>query len=65
GVPLTGPEVFPEIIGRRGLLEQYSAVVHAHGVLTRNGRDMVSCVHDTKDNDRAVAAFSALIDLLE
>jgi glutamate-1-semialdehyde 2,1-aminomutase len=65
GVPLTGPEAFPEVIGRRALLEQYSAVVHAHGVLTRNGRDMVSCVHTTKDNDRAVAAFSALIDLLD
>jgi len=65
GVPLTGPEVFPQIIERRGLLEQYSAVVHAHGVLTRNGRDMVSCAHTTKDNDRAVAAFSALIELLD
>jgi len=65
GVPLTGPEMFPEVIARRALLEQYSAVVHAHGVLTRNGRDMVSCAHTTRDNDRAVKAFSALIDLLE
>jgi glutamate-1-semialdehyde aminotransferase len=65
GVPLTGPEVFPEILFRRGLLEQYSAVVHAHGVLTRNGRDMVSCVHTTKDNERAVKAFAALLDTLE
>jgi glutamate-1-semialdehyde 2,1-aminomutase len=64
GVPLTGPEVFPEIIGRRALLEEYSAVVHANGVLTRNGRDMVSCAHTTKDNDKAVAAFTALIDTL-
>jgi glutamate-1-semialdehyde 2,1-aminomutase len=65
GVPLTGPEVFPEVLFRRGLLDHYSAIVHAHGVLTRNGRDMVSCAHTTRDNDRAVAAFSALIDLLE
>jgi len=65
GVPLTGPEVFPEIIRRRGLLDEYSLVVHANGVLTRNGRDMVSCAHTTKDNDRAVKAFSALIDCLE
>jgi len=65
GVPLTGPEVFPEILVRRGLLEQYSAIVHAHGVLTRNGRDMVSSAHTTKDNDRAVAAFGALLDVLE
>jgi glutamate-1-semialdehyde 2,1-aminomutase len=65
GVPLTGPEVFPEIIARRALLEEYSAIVHANGVLSRNGRDMVSCSHTTKDNDRAVAAFTALIDALE
>jgi glutamate-1-semialdehyde 2,1-aminomutase len=65
GVPLTGPEVFPEVIMRRGLLEQYSAIVHANGVLTRNGRDMVSCAHTTRDNDRAVAAFSALIDTFD
>ncbi len=65
GVPLTGPEVFPEVLARRGLLEQYSAVVHAHGVLTRNGRDMVCTAHTTKDSDRAVEAFSALIDLLD
>ena len=65
GVPLTGPEAFPEIISRRGLLEEYSAIVHAHGVFTRNGRDMVSCAHTTKDNDRAVKAFSALLDTLE
>jgi len=65
GVPITGPEVFPEIISRRSLLEGYSAIVHAHGVLSRNGRDMVSCSHTTKDNDRAVTAFGALIDVLE
>jgi glutamate-1-semialdehyde aminotransferase len=65
GVPLTGPEVFPEILTRRALLDEYSLVVHGNGVLTRNGRDMVSCAHTTKDNDRAVMAFSALIDALE
>jgi glutamate-1-semialdehyde aminotransferase len=64
GVPLTGPEVFPEILHRRGLLDGYSLVVHANGVLTRNGRDMVSTSHTTKDNDRAVKAFGALIDML-
>jgi glutamate-1-semialdehyde 2,1-aminomutase len=65
GVPLTGPEVFPEIISRRALLEEYSLVVHANGVMTRNGRDMVSSAHTTKDNDRAVKAFAALVDALE
>jgi glutamate-1-semialdehyde 2,1-aminomutase len=65
GVPLTGSEVFPEIIFRRGLLEEYSFVVHANGALTRNGRDMVSCSHGTRDNDLTVKAFDALIDALE
>ena len=65
GVPLTGPEVMQEIIGRRAMLEQYSFIVHAQGVLTRNGRDMVSCSHTTRDNDKAVRAFSCLIDFLE
>ena len=65
GVPLTGPEVFPQIIARRALLDDYSLVVHANGVLTRNGRDMVSCSHTTRDNDKAVKAFAALIDALE
>jgi glutamate-1-semialdehyde 2,1-aminomutase len=65
GVPITGPEVFPHILQRRAMLDEYGMVVHANGVLTRNGRDMVSCRHTTKDNDRAVAAFAALIDALE
>ena len=65
GVPLTGPEVFPEIISRRGILDEYSMIVHANGVLTRNGRDMVSCSHTTKDNDTAVKAFAALVDTLQ
>jgi len=65
GVPLTGPEVFPEIIARRGILEEYSMMVHANGVLTRNGRDMVSCAHTARDNDTAVAAFTALVDSLQ
>ncbi len=64
-VPLTGPEAMQEILFRRGLLEQYSMIVHASGVLTRNGRDMVSCTHTTRDNDAAVKAYGRLIDALE
>jgi len=64
-IPLTGPEVFPLIVSRRAMLEEYAFVVHANGVLTRNGRDMVSCSHTTRDNDRAVRAFEALIGMLE
>jgi glutamate-1-semialdehyde 2,1-aminomutase len=64
-VPITGPESMAEILHRRGLLEEYSMIVHAHGVLTRNGRDMVSCTHTTRDNDAAVKAFGHLIDALD
>jgi len=65
GVPLTGPEAMPEIIHRRAILDEYSALLHAQGVLSLSGRDMVSCSHATKDNDKAVQAFSTLIDSLE
>ncbi|HTP58325.1 MAG TPA: aminotransferase class III-fold pyridoxal phosphate-dependent enzyme [Spirochaetia bacterium] len=63
-VPITGPEALSEIMLRRGILEEYSMIVHAHGVLTRNGRDMVSASHTPADNDAAVKAFSALLDSL-
>ena len=61
-VPITGPNALQEIMFRRGILEQYSFVVHANGVLTRNGRDMVSVSHTNADNDKAVQAFAALLD---
>jgi len=63
-VPITGPETLNEIMLRRGILEEYSMIVHANGVLTRNGRDMVSASHTPADNDAAVKAFSALLDAL-
>jgi glutamate-1-semialdehyde 2,1-aminomutase len=65
GVPLTGPEAMQEIIHRRAMLEEYSFMLHAQGVLSLNGRDMVSCSHTAPDNDKAVQAFSTLIDSLE
>jgi glutamate-1-semialdehyde aminotransferase len=64
GVPITGPEALSEIMLRRGILEEYSLIVHSRGVLTRNGRDMVSASHTNHDNDSAVEAFSALLDCL-
>ncbi len=64
GVPISGPEALPEIMMRRGILEEYSLIVHSRGVLTRNGRDMVSASHTPKDNDRAVQAFAALLEHL-
>jgi glutamate-1-semialdehyde 2,1-aminomutase len=63
-VPITGPDALNEIMLRRGILEEYSMIVHANGVLTRNGRDMVSASHTKADNDAAVKAFSELLDCL-
>ncbi len=64
-VPLTSPQAIGEVLQRRGILAQYALAVHNQGVLSRMGRDMISTVHSFDDNDRAVAAYGALLDLLE
>ncbi len=64
-VPIAGPDAFQDIMLRRGILEEYSLIVHSRGVLTRNGRDMVSASHTPADNDKAVEAFAGLLDCLE
>ena len=63
-VLITGPDALNEIMLRRGILEEYSMIVHANGVLTRNGRDMVSASHTKADNDTAVKAFNALLECM-
>jgi glutamate-1-semialdehyde aminotransferase len=65
GVPIAKPGAFEEILLRRGILEEYSLVVQSRGILTKTGRDMVSCSHSVQDNDMAVQAFAALVDSLE
>ena len=37
--------------------------VYNEGVMSRMGRDMISCAHTTQDNDRALAAYDAMLDL--
>jgi glutamate-1-semialdehyde 2,1-aminomutase len=64
-VPITGPEVLEEIMFRRGILAEYALIVHNQGVLSRMGRDMISCSHNTEDNDKAVSAYAQLVDMLE
>lgn len=64
-VPLTSPEAIGEVLMRRALLADYALAVHHQGVLSRMGRDMISTAHTPEDNDQAVAAYGALIDLLE
>ncbi len=63
-VPLDSPTAFDEVIRRRSILAEYSILVIERGVLTRNGRDMISASHTPADNDRAVAAWRALLEAL-
>lgn len=53
-----------EILERRALLGTYMLPVQNAGVLSRMGRDMVSCAHTPADNDEAVTAYDALLDFL-
>jgi len=53
-----------EIIFRRSILREYSLILHNRGILSRMGRDMISCSHTAEDNDKAVAAFDELLDAL-
>ncbi|MBA7689875.1 Glutamate-1-semialdehyde 2,1-aminomutase [subsurface metagenome] len=64
-VPLTSPDAIAEVLTRRGILSHYALAVHNQGVLTRMGRDMISCSHTEEDNDRAAKAYEAMVDILE
>jgi glutamate-1-semialdehyde 2,1-aminomutase len=64
-VPLTSPQSMEEIIARRRILTDYSLILLERGVLSRMGRDMISCSHTVSDNDEAVGAYAALVDALE
>ena len=60
-VPLTSQEALMEVVQRRKILSSYSAIVAATGVLSRHGRDFVSCAHSVQDNDRYVAGYERLM----
>jgi glutamate-1-semialdehyde aminotransferase len=64
-VPLTSPEKLQEVVFRRRIIVDYSIIVMARGVLSRMGRDMISCSHTLRDNDMGAAAYAALVDALE
>jgi glutamate-1-semialdehyde aminotransferase len=64
-VPLTSPQAMEEVVERRRILTDYSLIVLERGVLSRMGRDMISCSHSAKDNDAAVGAYAALMEALE
>jgi glutamate-1-semialdehyde aminotransferase len=60
-VPLTSNEALMEVVQRRQILSSYSAIVASTGVLSRHGRDFVSCAHSVQDNDRYVAGYERLM----
>jgi glutamate-1-semialdehyde 2,1-aminomutase len=64
-IPLDGPSAVREVLERRALLSTYMVPVQNAGVLSRMGRDMVSCAHTPEDNERAVAAYERLLDALD
>jgi glutamate-1-semialdehyde 2,1-aminomutase len=63
-VPLRGPEDAEEILHRRDLLSRYMLPVQNSGVLSRMGRDMLSCAHTEADNDKVVAAYARFLDFI-
>jgi len=60
-VPLTSQEALLEVVERRKILSSYAAIVASTGVLSRHGRDFVSCAHTVADNDRYVAGYEKLV----
>ncbi|HEV2999814.1 MAG TPA: aminotransferase class III-fold pyridoxal phosphate-dependent enzyme [Solirubrobacteraceae bacterium] len=64
-VPLDDPARLGEVLERRELLSAYMVPIQNAGVLSRLGRDMLSCAHTTEDNERTVAAYGRLLDVLE
>lgn len=64
-VEITSQEAMHEVVMRRKILSAYSVMISSAGVLSRMGRDFVSCAHSTADNDRYVAAYKKLIDALD
>jgi glutamate-1-semialdehyde 2,1-aminomutase len=61
-VPLTSAEALNEVVQRRKILSNYSAIVSSAGVLSRNGRDFVSCAQTIEDNDKYVLAYEKLLN---
>jgi glutamate-1-semialdehyde aminotransferase len=63
-VPIRDPADAAEILARRDVLSRYMLPVQNAGVLSRMGRDMLSCAHTETDNDKVVAAYERLLDFI-
>jgi glutamate-1-semialdehyde aminotransferase len=64
-VKIDSPSAMDDILMRRSIIAEYSLPIHNMGVLSRMGRDMISCSHSFEDNDKAVEAFAAMVDILD
>ncbi len=64
-VNIDSAESLHEVIQRRSILSQYAMIVANQGVLSRMGRDFVSCAHTIDDNDAYVKAYAVLMEALD
>jgi len=64
GVNINSSEALNEVIRRRAILSDYALIVSSTGVLSRMGRDFVSCSHTLADNDLYVIAYEKLLNSL-
>lgn len=63
-ISINSMEAMQEVLQRRSVLAQYSAITSSCGVLSRMGRDFVSCAHSVSDNDAYVNAYEVLVQSL-
>lgn len=61
-VAINSMEALQEVIERRSILSNYSVIISNCGVLSRMGRDFVSCAHTIEDNDAYVNAYEELLN---
>lgn len=64
-IKINSAEAMQTVLERRSILAQYSAITSSCGVLSRMGRDFVSCAHTNSDNDAYVNAYEVLLQSLE
>ena len=63
-VGLATAEDVAEVLSRRDLLSSYMLPIQNAGVLSRLGRDMLSCAHTTADNDKVVSGYERFLGTL-
>jgi glutamate-1-semialdehyde aminotransferase len=64
-VALRGPQALQDVLDRRQILGSYMLPVQNAGVQSRMGRDLITTAHSEADNQKVVAAYDRLLDLLD